>query len=260
MKVIITQVLSNKQIAQGIYEMVLQYPEVFEQMPLPGQFIHIKVPESAGILRRPISINTVDVANHTITIAYQVKGKGTTAMSGFKVGDSVDVFGFLGHGYSMPHGTKKVLLIGGGIGIAPLLYCAEYWKDDVTFDAILGYRCSDVSYQIEDLEAVCGNVYVACDDGTIGEQGFVSDLLIKNIDYIKPDLIMACGPTPMLKAIVKLTQEYNIPCQISLEERMGCGMGACLVCNCKIITEDGWEYKRVCADGPVFNASEVSFL
>ena len=250
-------VVLNEQHAKGIYKMVLYFPTVPEQTPLPGQFIHIAVPGHS--LRRPISIHDASREAGTVTIYYQVKGEGTKELSRMKTGERVNIFYFLGNGFTLKENAKKVLLVGGGIGVAPLLYAAKFWAEQASFDAILGYRSKDYAYALSEFATHCRSSRIVTEDGSAGKQGYVTDLMRAYFETEKPDMILACGPTPMLKAVQALALEKGIPTQLSLEERMGCGMGACVTCSCKIKSADGYNYLRACVDGPVFDAEEVLF-
>jgi dihydroorotate dehydrogenase electron transfer subunit len=253
-------ILKNNQIAAGIFEMVLRFDSGVLNFQ-PGQFAHVKLPGSeAMLLRRPISINHIDSADGSATLVYQVKGEGTKQLSALKAGERLDVLAPLGRGFWKPEGLKKAALVGGGIGAAPLRMLAEAWKD-VRFDAFLGFRGEQFSYQVKEFTALAENINLCSDDGTLGEKTFVTCLLGDAFDSEQYDAIFACGPTPMLKALKALLDSVESAphCQASLEERMGCGFGACLVCNCKINVNGQWHYKRVCKDGPVFELGEVEF-
>ena len=186
---------------------------------------------------------------------FQVKGEGTEILSKAKVGDELDIICPLGHGFDIQKG-KKYCLIGGGIGVPPMLYCAKTAENPVV---ITGFRNKDLVILQDDFKKYTDEVYLVTDDGTAGEKGFVTDVLKKKIDEV--DEVCACGPMVMLKAIAEICKEKGKPCQVSLEERMGCGIGACLVCACKTRTgENGEEeYTHVCKKGPVYKAEEVVF-
>ena len=239
--------LEKKEIATGIFDFLLECPSVSEKATA-GQFVHIAVPSKT--LRRPISI--CDADGNTIRIVFQVKGEGTKILSESKVGDKIDMLAPLGHGFTIEK-TQKTAFIGGGIGVPPMLYSARQCENAV---AVLGFRNKDMVILEKDFQKVCREVYVATDDGSYGIHGFTSNILENIIDNI--DSVCACGPMPMLKVIAKICKEHNKPCQVSLEERMGCGIGACLVCACKTYDKDGnIEHSHVCKKGPVYNAEEV---
>lgn len=240
--------ISNNQIADGIFDMRLAYNA--DELPVCcGQFAHVYVPGKT--LRRPISV--CDAADGVLRLVYQVKGEGTRIMSRMKAGQDVDVLFPLGHGFTVESG-KRYCLIGGGIGVPPMLYTAKQCKAPLV---ITGFRNKDLVILQNDFEAAGAQLLLCTDDGTAGQKGFVTDLLKEHLDEV--DEVCACGPTPMLKAIAQVCAEAGKPCQVSLEERMGCGIGACLVCAVKV-RKDGQEImQHVCKDGPVFNAEEVVF-
>ena len=239
--------LSNKEIAQGIYDMRLEYKQ--DDLPVQcGQFAHVYVPGKS--LRRPISV--CDASGGVLRLVYQVKGEGTKIMSQMQPGGTVDVLVPLGHGFSVDS-TKRYCLIGGGIGVPPMLYTARQCENPLI---ITGFRSESLVILQDDLKA-CGETLLCTDDGSAGEKGFVTDLLRAHIAEV--DEVCACGPTPMLKAIAAVCKEFNKPCQISLEERMVCGVGACLVCAVKVRKNGEEMMQHVCKNGPVFNAEEVVF-
>ena len=248
----ICKVLKNKEVVKGIYEMEL-LSQCIAQAAQPGQFLHIRINESLyPLMRRPISIHKTDKQRGIITILYHVAGKGTAELAKQKEGGSLDVMGPLGKGFPIIK-DKKCAVIGGGIGTAPLL---ELVKSLENCDAYLGFR--DAAYKLEDFEEACGRVLVATEDGSTGYGGFVTELLKENLKSY--EVIYSCGPKPMLKKVMEICQSNGVQCYVSLEERMGCGIGACLVCACKIKGEDGqWHHKKACKDGPVFDAREVEF-
>ena len=238
--------LSNTEIAQGIFDMRLAYAQ--EDLPVAcGQFAHVYVPGKT--LRRPISV--CDASGGELRLVYQVKGEGTKIMSQMQSG-TVDVLAPLGNGFHIEPG-KRYALIGGGIGVPPMLYTAKQCDDPLI---ITGFRNASLVILQEDLAAQ-GETLLCTDDGTAGVKGFVTDLLRAHIAEV--DEVCACGPTPMLKAVAAVCKEHGKPCQVSLEERMGCGVGACLVCAVKVRKNGKEIMQHVCKNGPVFNAEEVVF-
>ena len=236
-------VLSNEELARDTWEMVLGGDT--SSLTNPGQFINVAI--DGLYLRRPISVCCYDPG--TITIIYKVVGKGTRKLAAMGAGDTLDVIVGLGNGFDVEkaHG-RKIAVIGGGVGVPPMYDTARRLAalgEDVT--AILGFATKDVSFYIEKFEALGVKVMLTSDDGTLGMKGFVTDALRESgCDYL-----MACGPTPMLKALHKT----GVPGQLSFEERMGCGFGACMGCTCHTLAGP----KRVCLDGPVFPTEEVCF-
>lgn len=251
-EVIITEILSKKEIAKDIFEFIIDADNKLGTAKA-GQFIHLKCDNSV-FLRRPISI--AEIKNNTLRFIFQVRGKGTLALSKFNEGDKLNVLGPLGNGFSVDKEYKNPVVIGGGIGIYPLLETAK----KLGADAILGFRNKDLVTLEEDFKKVCKNVYITTDDGSYIRKGLVTDVLKEVIKEKEVDAIFACGPMPMLKAIKEVAEENNIFLEVSLEERMGCGIGACLCCATPVKDselEEGYTYAHVCSHGPVFNADEV---
>lgn len=221
----------------------------------PGQFVHIKCGD-ALLLRRPISICswTEEPAGDTLTIVFQIRGEGTRWLADCPTGHSVDVMGPLGNGFDAEDGPY--LLVGGGIGVPPLLGCAGYSGGTAT--AILGFRSKEQAILLNQFASDCIDCQIATDDGSLGYHGFVDALVRRELERGERNYqaVLACGPKPMLRKVAKAAEEFGLPCQVSMEERMGCGIGACLVCACDM--KDGTR-KHVCKDGPVFDAKEVDW-
>ena len=248
------KVLSCDQLAAGLIRIILHAPEIAEQAQA-GQFIHMLVPDKAHVLRRPISLMAMDAEAGMLTLAIQPKGRGTQMICNLKPGDTVKCLGPLGTGFDGKE-AKTIYFVGGGVGVAPICGAMDAFATPDSC-AFFGFRTKNHVYGMT--QAPCKVVAVS-DDGSIGERALVTKPLLAAIEENCPDLIMACGPTPMLAAVQKIANDLDIPCQLSLEERMGCGIGACLGCNVKINLPDGtWTYKRVCKDGPVFDSKEVAF-
>ena len=239
--------LSNEEIAEGIFDMRLRWQQDDLSVAC-GQFAHVYVPGKS--LRRPISV--CDATGGVLRLVYQVKGEGTKIMSQLQPGGTVDVLAPLGNGFTVRQG-KRYCLIGGGIGVPPMLYTAKQCDNPLI---ITGFRSQSLVILQDDFKAL-GETLLCTDDGSAGVKGFVTDLLRARIDEV--DEVCACGPTPMLKAVAAVCREYGKPCQISLEERMGCGVGACLVCAVKVRKNGEEVMQHVCKNGPVFNAEEVVF-
>ena len=213
-----------------------------------GQFVNIKCGEGL-LLRRPISICRVEGTR--LNVVFEVRGEGTAWLADRQVGEMLDVLGPLGHGFAYPEG--KVLVVGGGIGVPPMLQTARKAPNGVI--ACLGFRNADKAMLIPEFEQCCEQVYVSSDDGTLGVHSYVAGIVDTALAE-HPDItaVLACGPKIMLKTVYAAAQKHQVSCQVSMEERMGCGIGACLVCACK---NSNGEYKHVCKDGPVFAAEEV---
>lgn len=247
-------IISKNELQTGIFDMLLSCPELAESAKA-GQFLHILCGEK--ILRRPISI--CEVQGENLRIVFEVRGEGTAWLTQCKAGEALDILGPAGNGFPVSaFQGKKTLVIGGGIGVPPLLETAKAFKGKA--DAILGYRNRDAVILEQDFNAVCEHVTVTTDNGSYREKGFVTDVLQKRVLQTHYDVIFTCGPTVMMQNVAEFAREKGIACYVSLEERMGCGVGACLVCACKIARENGEaQYLHVCKDGPAFDAKEVCF-
>lgn len=247
-------VLSQERLTEGIFSMWLQ-TETIAAEARPGQFISLYCHDGARLLPRPISLCEIDGSGGRLRIVYRVAGKGTEEFSSFCAGDRVEVLGPLGNGFPLEETAgRKVLLMGGGIGIPPLLETAKQIAGDKSM--IAGYRDGNLFLDREFADA--GAFYAATEDGSAGTKGNVLDA-IRELG-LTGDLIFACGPTPMLRAVKAFAAERGIECYLSMEERMACGIGACLACVCRssgIDTHSHVHNKRICKDGPVFKASEV---
>ena len=249
------KIVSQEEIGKNIFSMWLQADHMAANAK-PGQFLSLYTRDGSKLLPRPISICEIDRENGRIRLVYRVTGKGTgtEAFSRLHPGVVIETLGPLGNGFPLKEAEgKKVFLIGGGIGIPPMLETAKELNADKT--AVLGYR--DELFLKDEFEKYA-DVYVATEDGSAGTRGNVLDAIQENA--LKADVIFACGPTPMLRALKSYAEENNITCWISMEERMACGIGACLACVCKSKNIDSHSQvhnKRVCKDGPVFLSTEV---
>lgn len=285
-----SKILGNKQIAREIYRMTLEY-EGGETEIKPGQFVNLYLDDKSMILPRPVSI--CEVENNRLTLVYRIVGKGTEALSSYAPGDRIRVSTPLGNGYDVTDialrlGTecpKTIVLVAGGLGVPPMIELAKSLRKAIAGSidmpaadlanevapvlsadmaaankkliAVIGFQ--DEVFLNEELEQYCDSVLVATDNGSRGFHGNVLEL-IKTAGN-PGDYYLACGPKPMLKAVADYCVEKNIPIQVSLEERMGCGYGACVGCTCKIKEENDTEVpvklKKVCKDGPIFRGNEV---
>lgn len=218
----------------------------------PGQFVHIQCGKER-LLRRPISI--CGRRGDELRIIFDLRGKGTEWLSQRTAGEQLDVLGPLGRGFWLTGG--RILFVGGGMGTPPLLWAAQSVPEKA--EAVLAFRCADRAILIGEFKTACEQTHITCDDGSLGAKGFAHEAAERLLAAGKAyDGICACGPRAMLKAVAETAARHKIPCQVSLEERMGCGVGACLVCACKTIGADGAEeYSHVCKDGPVFDAERV---
>ena len=246
------KVVRQQQIDEGIFDMELSFPKG-AALAKPGQFIAMYCNDKSKLLPRPISICGINKEEGTLRVVYRVAGEGTKEFSEMKEGDTLEVMGPLGNGFALKE--EKAIIIGGGIGIPPMLELAKQLNVEKT--VVLGYRTS--TFLKDEFEAVC-DVKVATEDGSQGTKGTAIDAIEKY--GVEGKVIYACGPMPMLKALAVYAEEHGMEAQISLEERMACGIGACLGCICKT-KEKGHHTNvnntRICKDGPVFDAKEVVF-
>lgn len=243
-------IIRQEEIATDVYSMWLRTERIAGPAK-PGQFVALYCTDGSRLLPRPISICEIDRADHAIRLVYRVAGKGTEEISHFHTGTQLRVAGPLGNGY--PKKSKRALLLGGGIGIPPILQLAKELACEKMI--VLGYR--DERFLEEEFRAL-GSVYIATEDGSFGTQGNVLDAVREN--GLDAEIIYACGPMPMLRAVKAFASERGMECWISLEEHMACGIGACLGCVCRSIKKDDHTHvhnKRICTEGPVFRAEEV---
>ena len=249
------KIISKETLGDAIF-MVLEVGDMVRtSFRAPGQFVHINCGHSR-LLRRPISVCSCqeDQPEDTLSIAFEVRGEGTAWLARRPVGHSVDVLGLLGNGFDIrPEG--RYLLVGGGIGVPPMRGCAQYTGGRST--TILGFRSKEKAALLKLFEGDCAKTLAATDDGSLGHHGFVDELVRQELAQDRTyDGVLACGPKPMLRSVAKAAAGFGVPYQVSMEERMGCGVGACLVCACDMA--DGAR-KHVCKDGPVFYAEEVDW-
>lgn len=247
----ITDFIVEERIQYGPHYFALKLKHPDKMQPVaPGQFVEVEVKGCREVmLRRPISVHDVDEANNTMTLLIQIVGKGTRQLSALKNGDVLNVVYPLGHGFSLA--GQHPLLVGGGAGIAPLLYLSKcYVSRGIRPTILLGGRNESLIPARESF-APYGDVLIATDDGSLGEKGLVTQHSRFDESY---DYICTCGPTPMMKAVARYAMAKNIPCEVSLENMMACGIGACLCC----VTDTDEGHKCVCKEGPVFMASQLS--
>ncbi len=253
MKDYTVEVTENKKIADGLYELTFASTDCgFEGLHC-GRFLHMEVP--GKLLRRPFCL--YKFSETSISVAYAVVGDGTRNMTFLKRGDRLKVTLPLGNGWNLEEKHKKIVLLGGGVGCAPLAYVPVSYPNRKYY-AYLGF--ADKSKVAFEHEFALRSEKVVCttDNGSYGVKGFPTQALEKDLKEINPDAILVCGPRPMLKATARFSLEHNIPAYASTEERMGCGVGACLVCACAVKQKDsGTVMKRACADGPVFGLEEL---
>lgn len=279
------EIISNREIARGVYRLVLRYGGTGETQtvfknPLPGQFVNVYLRDRSALLPRPLSICLAEEGR--ITLVYRVVGRGTKELSGYRQGESLRISTPLGNGYDLDDvfrvlcgGGKIIALVAGGLGVPPMVELAKTVRarlekaTSARLIAALGFQ--DEQFLIEELESYCDEVHVATDSGAAGYRGNVLEMM--EAKGIKADYYLSCGPKPMLKALAEYCAGAGKPLQVSLEERMGCGYGACVGCTCGIKEKiPGREAadsrfgaeadavirrKKVCADGPVFLGEEV---
>ncbi len=246
-------IVSKKAIAKGMFDITIHCPEVAAAAE-PGQFMQVAA--EGFFLRRPISICGIDKQKGTLRIVFEVRGRGTDKISTLNEGSLIDIIAPLGKGFTVLEG-KKAICIGGGIGTPPMLAIAKEYGENAT--VISGFRNSSVAILQDDIKALGAKAVLCTDDGSAGIKGFVTDALKAELEKEKPDIIYACGPMPMLKGVAAVAQQNGIKCEVSLEQRMACGVGACLVCVCRTVKDGNEIFSHVCKDGPVFDSKEVVF-
>ncbi|MDR0861586.1 MAG: dihydroorotate dehydrogenase electron transfer subunit [Oscillospiraceae bacterium] len=257
MQQVLCRVVRRAQLADDVVALAFESAEL-ARTARAGQFIGVKCGEN--LLRRPISI--CDVTGDELTIVFALKGAGTQFLAERKVGDVLDVLGTLGNGFDIPEG--EILVVGGGIGSPPLLSAAKTAQTESVNDvatsrvtAILGFRSKPNVILAREFATVCREVYITTDDGTFGRHGTVAAPLEELLSARKFAAVLACGPRPMLRAVAEVAERHGVTCQVSLEERMACGVGACLVCVCATRKDGEIANRRVCRDGPVLDSREV---
>lgn len=259
-KQVYAKLIKKEEIIKNIYKFSVKAPEIVESAK-PGNFIEIRVTDGIDpFLRRPISIYNLDKENGILEFIFQVKGKGTEILAKKEKGNDIDIIGPLGHGTFKFDKYKNIAVIGGGIGIFPLYELSKQAKqNDVKVNCYLGFRNTDFVMLEKEFEEVTDKLIITTDDGTYKNKGFAIDYLKNDMEHENYECIYACGPLPMLRAVQKYAIENNIDCQLSLEEKMACGLGVCLGCAVKTAKsqKDAPEYWHVCKGGPVFNAKDV---
>ena len=247
-------IVENSPIGVGFFRLVIQHPSKLPQINA-GQFVEVQIPDTAHtFLRRPISIHDVNYSDNIVSLLVKNVGNGTNLLSKLHVGDTVNVVYPLGNGFTTDTQYRKVLLVGGGVGTAPLLYLGKVLKSKgVNVEYLFGARDAEGLLCIADFEQV-GKVNITTENGSVGTKGMVTNHDIMNhlTDF---DAVMVCGPTPMMKAVGKACQTVNVQCEVSLENKMACGIGVCLCCVTK--TTEG--HRCVCSEGPVFNINQLEW-
>ena len=265
----VSRIQSANAVAKDIFDFTLYAPMIAKEAH-PGQFVHIRLP--GRTLRRPISICSADPTEETIRIVFAIRGEGTRELAAMGREEHLDVLGPLGNGFTLPsdeplcfckavspdatpsHVYGKPLLVGGGIGVPPILYLAQALNGNCI--VVLGFRSAEAAILTEEFRSLGCDLRLTTEDGSMGTKGFVTNCFPSNASGV--ERVYACGPTPMLAATSAYAKQNQVPCEVSLGERMACGVGACLGCACRLLQDDGTvTYGHVCKDGPVFDASHV---
>ena len=247
-------VVENRKINESYYVLRLKSEFAFPQI-YPGQFVNVLVDDSPStFLRRPISIYDVDLDENTLDLLILIAGEGTRKLSYRKPGDKVNLLFPLGQGFTWDDQVKKVLLIGGGVGLAPLLFLGkELQQSGIEVHTLIGGRSKDYIIEQERFESI-GQVYISTDDGTAGEQGLLTaNTVMKDLGAF--DKIYTCGPDPMMKAVARMAKEAQVSCEVSLENLMACGIGSCLCC----VEDTTTGHRCACTEGPVFDINELKW-
>lgn len=249
------QIVSNERNTDLYFRLVVRAPHI-APLVQPGQFVHVRIPPlKDALLRRPFSVFQVE--GDTFSILYKAVGKGTEVLSRMRTGEELSAIGPLGHGFSVPQpGGETPLLVAGGYGMAAMYLLAQRSpQKGIVF--VGGRRRVDILCEAE-FRALGWNVRATTEDGSHGEKGLVTQPLIAEL---RPSTtgrkLFACGPTPMLKAVGKIAEEFNVPAELSMDEHMCCGVGVCLTCVIPVKNGDDWEYQRTCTEGPVFDYRQV---
>lgn len=266
-------VLENVPLARQTYRVRLEAPDLARRI-VPGQFLMLRLPgHSDPLLGRPFALYDTVLDEQgkpfAVDVVYLVVGKITGLLAGARAGERIEVWGPLGHGFTHAEVVDHVGLVAGGIGQTPFLahvrgllgergYGGKTSRQTARRVSVYyGVRTADLAAGVEDFRAAGAQVQLASDDGSIGYRGYVTDLLRSQSD--RPQRLVGCGPEPMLRALAKLAAQWNVPCEVSLETPMACGVGICFSCVTRVRTADGWDYRRVCVDGPVFDAASLAW-
>lgn len=250
-------IINKEVLNEEVFKLTFKIPETMDKIRA-GQFFNLSVADGGyPLLRRPISVSLV--TKDTFELTVKVLGQGTKLLLNKEEGDAIDMMGPLGNGFFYEDFSKKALIVGGGIGVSPMKELTRVMKKDYAIEppVILGFR--DASFDLEDFSRYSDKIELASESGCEGQKGFVTPLIEEHLKTGTIDCVYVCGPHLMLKAVHTLCARYNVKTQLLMEERMACGIGACLVCTCAIKEGGQVENKRVCKDGPVFYGNEVVF-
>ncbi len=252
----------REQVAPEHYLLTFVCPPIAEQAQ-PGQFVHLRVTKGLEpLLRRPFSVMNVNLSQGSFQLLIQAVGQGTQILAQAQAGAVFDLLGPVGQPFPLPDGAEQVLLVAGGVGVAPLIFVAERLKEQPApcyVQGLFGAQTEDYLCCWLEFSTRCDEFATATEDGSAGEKGLVTDLLDKQLDRGGVDRVYACGPVAMLAEVARQCQEQQVPCWVSLEQRMACGVGACLGCAVPTRAEDSQHYQRVCREGPVFAAAQIDW-
>lgn len=248
---------NNEMITNDIWRMHISAPGIAAAAE-PGQFVNIRLVKNLDpLLRRPISLHRIDKDNGTIDLLYLIVGRGTKMLSQMEAGEEIDLLGPLGKGFNLEFPGDKALILGGGIGIAPLFPLMHHLvTEKKTIKLLIGAKNKESIVDMNLYKQQGIPFRCATDDGSLGHRGFITDILKEEVEQGDWDYIYACGPMPMLKTVEAIAEENKIRGEVSIEENMGCGLGVCLCCSCK--SKEGG-YKKVCDDGPVFEMGVIDY-
>lgn len=250
------RILKSEILAKNIHLLRIK-SERIAMKASPGQFVNVRCGTGLdAYLRRPVSICRVDSEENTFDMVFMNRGKGTNLLCGLYCDDVIDVMGPLGNGFTLPGKNEHIAVVGGGIGIFPLLYLLEK-SGNTKKSAFLGFRTKKAVVLKEAFQKACDELVISTDDGSYGIDGLITEPFLKWLEAERPDRVYTCGPLPMMRAVALSCMEQGIFCEVSMEQRMGCGIGACLVCACKVKDGDDFNYAHVCKDGPVFPAERL---
>ena len=256
-KAYMCQIVKKDVLSEEVFKLTFKKPDDMPEIR-PGQFFNLMVSDNGyPLLRRPISVSLV--CNDTFELTIKILGQGTRLLFDKKVGDIIDVMGPLGNGFNLENVSDASIIVGGGIGISPMKELTRVLKEDFSLEipVILGFK--DKAFDLQSFSTYASKIEIATESGDEGIKGFVTPLLENHLKSGNIKMVYVCGPHLMLKAVKEICQKYQVESQLLMEERMACGIGACLVCTCAIKENNTIENKRVCKDGPVFYGSEVVF-
>ncbi len=250
------KIIKSEMLAENIHLLRIESEEIACNAT-PGQFVNVRCSDGLdAYLRRPISICRTNPSQKTFDIVYMNRGKGTKLLCGFDDGDMIDVMGPLGKGFTLPESGERIAVVGGGIGVFPLLYLLEVCAD-VEKTAFLGFRTRESVVLKNAFQQSSTELIISTDDGSFGVNGLITTPFFEWAENMQPDRVYTCGPLPMMKQVAEYCLNKKISCEVSMEQRMGCGIGACLVCACMVKDGEDFDYAHVCKDGPVFPAERL---